>query len=131
MNSLIYAGSNVPVLTLATGTIVPFNNIVRRYGKNMTVSGGNVIINGAGYYKGIVNITYEGSGAGTVEFTVYKDGVEIPYATVEATTASDVINSVAIPFAIRETCCKEATITVVASGVAVEISNSAIEIEKA
>lgn len=128
--SVLYAGSNLPVTTTVAGTIIPFNNIVRRYGKNLNVSGGNVIINGAGYYDGTINITYEGAGAGTVEFSVYKDGVEVPFANVSATTAAEVINSVAIPFRVRETCCKESTITVIASGAVVEVTNSAISIEK-
>lgn len=128
--SLLYAGNNTDVDTLATGTIIPFSNIVRRYGKNINISGGNAVVNGCGYYEGIVNITYEGSAAGTVDFTVLKDGVEVPFATVSATTATDVINSVAIPFVIKETCCKEATITVVASGAVVTVTNSAIKIVK-
>lgn len=128
--SVLYAGNNLPVVTTVAGTVVPFTNIVRRYGKNLNVSGGNVVVNGAGYYDGIVNITYEGAGAGTVDFTVFKDGVEIPFANVSATTAADVINSVAIPFRIRETCCNESVITVVASGAIVTVTNSAISIEK-
>ena len=128
--SVLYAGNNVPVTTTVVGTVIPFSNIVRRYGKNLNVSGGNVVVNGEGYYSGIVNITYQGTAAGTVEFTVFKDGVEIPFANASATTAVDVINSAQIPFRVREKCCCESTITVVASGVAVDVTNSAISIEK-
>lgn len=128
--SVLYAGNDLTIPTTATGTVIPFNNIVRRYGRNINVSGGNVVISGTGYYDGVVNITYEGTAAGTVSFVVYKDGVEIPFANASATTAVDVINSVAIPFRVRETCCKEATITVVASGAVVDVTNNAISIEK-
>ena len=128
--SVLYAGSNSPITTVVAGTIIPFNSVVRRYGKSLNISGGNVVVNSEGYYSGIVNITYEGSGAGTVEFSVYKDGVEIPFANASATTAADVINAVAIPFRIREKCCCESTITVVASGAVVDVTNSAISIEK-
>lgn len=130
MNALLYAGSNNTVTTVATGTVIPFNNIVRRYGKNLKVSGGNVVINGSGYYEGVVNITYEGSAAGTIVFTVYRDGAVVPYATVSATTAADVINAVAIPFVVRDACCCESTITVVASGAVVDVTNAGIVIGK-
>lgn len=130
MNAIIYAGTNNTITTVATGTVIPFTNIVRRYGKNLKISGGNVVINGSGYYNGTVNITYTGSAAGTITFTVYKDGVVVPYATVSATTAADVINAVAIPFVIRDTCCCESTITVVASGAVVDVTNAGIVVEK-
>lgn len=128
--SVLYAGNSTAITTESAGTIIPFSNIVRRYGKNLNISGGNVIVNGSGYYEGIVNVTFEGTEAGTVDISVYKDGVAIPFANASATTAVDEVQSAAIPFRIRETCCCESTITVVASGTVVNVTNSAISVEK-
>lgn len=128
--SVLYAGSDAPQVTVAAGSIIGFPNIVRKYGKNIGLSGGNVITSGMGYYNGIVNITYIGSAAGTLDVEVLKNGVAIPFATAGATTAENVINSIQIPFRVRNKCCSEDTITVVASGAVVTITNAAISVEK-
>lgn len=128
--SVLYAGNDTPQVTVAAGSIVSFPSIVRKYGKNIGISGGNVIASGMGYYRGIVNITYIGSAAGTLDVEVFKNGVAIPFANVSATTAENVINSIAIPFRIRNKCCSEDVITVVASGAVVTITNAAISVEK-
>lgn len=128
--SILYAGNDAPEVTVAAGSVVSFPNIVRKYGKNLGISGGNVTACGQGYYRGIVNITYTGSAAGTLEVEVYKNGVAIPFANASATTAENVINSIQIPFRIRNKCCSEDTITVIASGAVVTITNAAISVEK-
>lgn len=128
--AILYAGNSTPTTTVAAGTVIPFSTIVRRYGCNCNISGGNVTLNGIGYYNGIVNITYTGSAAGTVTVTVYKDGVAIPYANASATTAAAVINSISVPFVSKINCCCESTITVVVSGAVVDVTNASIAIEK-
>lgn len=130
MTSSIYAGSNTTLPTLATGTVIPFPSIVRRYGKNLNISGGNVVANGAGYYKGIASITYTGTAAGTVTFAVYENGTLVPFTTKSATTAENVINTITIPFEVREKCCCEKVITVVATGAVVNVTNASILVDK-
>lgn len=127
--AIIYAGNSNTQTTTATGTVISFPTIVRRYG-NLTLSGGNVVTKGSGYYKGYVNVTFEGTATGTAVFTVYKNGVAIPYANASRSTADATIYNITIPFADRNTCCCDEIITVVGSGVAVDVTNAAILIEK-
>lgn len=128
--SIIYAGNNATQTTTADGTVIAFNNIVRRYGCNLGLSGGNVIAKGTGYYRGDVNLTFEGTATGTAVFTVYKNGVAVPYANASRSTADGVVYGLSIPFEIRNNCCCDEAITVVASGIAVDVTNSAILVEK-
>lgn len=129
--SLIYAGNSNTQSTVATGTVLKFTDLVRRYGCNLKLSGGNVISNGTGYYDGITKINYIGTAAGTIRFTVYKNGVEIPYANASATTAENVVGTLTIPFVTRDNCCCDEVITVVASGTVVNVLDASIKVVKA
>lgn len=129
--SLIYAGNSNSQPTVATGTTIKFIDLVRRYGNNLKLSGGNVISNGAGYYEGEAKITYTGTGAGLVKFTVFRNGAEIPYANASATTAENVTNTATIPFVSRDVCCCDEIITVVASGAVVNVIDASIKVIKA
>lgn len=130
MNSLLYAGNSTPITTEANGTVIPFYSIVRRYGKNLNISGGNVVMRGTGYYGGDASITYTGTTAGTVTFAVYKDGVLVPFSAKSATTAENVRNTITIPFKELDKCCGESTLTVVATGAVVNVVNSSISVDK-
>jgi len=129
--SYLYAGNAVSQPTVAAGTVVAFPNIVRRYGKNATISGGNAVVQGSGYYSGAVNLTIGGTATGTAVAQVHVDGVAIPFAKASISTADGSVNALAIPFAVRHTCdCVESTVTVVVSGVITNVTNAAIEVEK-
>lgn len=129
--SVIYAGNNATQITTVAGSVVAFNNVVRRYGCNLGLSGGNVTLQGQGYYDVDVNITFTGISAGTLTVQVYKDGVAIPYANASVTTGADTINNLNIPCIVRECgCCDCSTITVVAGGVDVNITNAGIVVSK-
>lgn len=54
--SVIYANNSSTQTTVATGSIINFGSIVRRYGCNLNLSGGNVVIDGSGYYDVDVNV---------------------------------------------------------------------------
>ena len=128
---IIYAGNSVAQATVAAGTTIQFTNIVRRFGPNLDISGGNVVATGSGYYEGTVNLNVEGTEAGTGEFTVYANGTAIPYATASLITTTTSMVNVVIPFVIRNTCnCMPTTITVVVSGVSANITNAGIIVEK-
>lgn len=126
--SAIYA-ANTNGQTLAVGSTINFGTISRRYGNNLNLSGGNVILLGAGYYDIDTNFTFLAA-AGTATITLYRDGVAIPGATASITTAANGTYSISIPAIIREFCCKEAVITAVITGVAVTMNNAAIAVEK-
>lgn len=127
--SILYA-ANTNSQTFATaGTVINFGSIVRKYGCNIALSGGNVVVDGIGYYDIDANITFNGA-AGNVLIQLYKDGVAIPGAEATVTVVADTFYSVTIPAVIREHCCCEDTITAMISGVVGTVSNAAIVVEK-
>ena len=129
--SVIYTGNSATQTTTENGTTVSFPNIVRRYGCNLDVSGGNVVATGTGYYDIDVNLTIVGTATGTADVQVYSNGTPIPYATADVVTTTDSINSVTIPCMLRNTCnCISNTITVEISGAVVDVTNASILVEK-
>ena len=113
-----------------TGTI-NFGSIIRRYGKNINLSGGNPVIRGEGYYRIDTNFNITGGAAGLVTIGLYRNGVLIPGSEVSLTVANTVQYVVAMPsVAVREYCCNESNITAVISGVAATVTNATILVEK-
>lgn len=110
-----------------TGT-VNFGSIIRRYGQNISLSGGNPVLRGAGYYRIDTNFTIVGTAAGVATVTLYKDGLPITGATVTLTVAADEQYAVSIPAIVREVCCNESTITAVLTNATV--NNASIVVEK-
>lgn len=127
--SILYAANLNNQDFVAAGTIINFGNIIRRYGCNLNLSGGNVTIDGAGYYDTDINVTFTAA-AGTVSIQIYKDGVAVPGAEATLTTAATTNYSLTIPAMIRENCCCESIITVVISGAVGTVSNATIKVEK-
>lgn len=128
--SVLYTANTSTQPFVATGTIVNFGTPVRRYGNNINVSGGNVVVDGIGYYNLDTNLTVEATGAGALLVQVFKDGVAITGASATITVAADTTYAVTIPAIVRENCCCESTITVVVSGVAGNVTNAAMVVEK-
>lgn len=126
--SLIYSANTVSQV-LTSGSVINFGSPVRRFGCNLAMSGGNVVVKGEGYYSIDTNISFTAT-AGTATIQVYKDGVAIPGATATVTTAATTSYQVSIPSVIRQSCCVESTITVTITGVTPTVSNAAIEVVK-
>lgn len=129
--SALYA-ANTGDQTIAVNGVINFGNIVRRYGCNTNMSGGNPTLSGAGYYAVDANITFADTAAGTATIQLYANGVPIPGAMAQITTGTaGVVHSISIPAIVRNTCgCLDNTITAVVTGVAIDVTNAAIEIEK-
>lgn len=127
--SILYAANTNPQTFIANGSIVNFGSIIRRYGCNVVLSGGNAVVDGQGYYDVDVNLTFTAA-AGTVVVQIFKDGVAVQGAEATITTVADTSYAVTIPTIVRQSCCCESTITVVISGVAGTISNASIKVEK-
>lgn len=125
--SILYA-ANVASQTVPVGSKISFGSPVRKYGGNITLRNGDIVIEGAGYYDIDVNITYTGIGNAT--FTVYQDGVAISGATTTNTLITNATGSVSIPVIARTYCCKPSVITVEVSGIEVTISNASVVVEK-
>lgn len=129
--SAIYAGNALAQEFVETGTTIDFGSIVRRYGCNTALSGGNVVVDGAGYYDVDTNVTFTADAVGTAVVQLYKDGLAIPEAKATVTTAATTTYAVSIPAIVRNTCgCMQSTISAVISGVAGTINNAAIEVQK-
>lgn len=128
--SILYAANTTAQTTVATGTVIDFGRIVRRYGSNLNLSGGNVTTMGMGYYDFDANVSFTAGGAGTATIQLYKDGTAIPGASATFTTESATRYAITIPFTTRDRCCCESTITAVVSGVAGSVTNAAINVAK-
>lgn len=129
--SVLYSANTQPQ-AIADGGVINFGTVVRRYGKNLKLSGGNAIAEGCGYYSVDVNITCMGtqSTVDNVTIAIYDNGVAVPGAEAEFSVAAANYNAVTIPCIIRETCCCESAITVRVSGAALTVLNAAIKVEK-
>lgn len=127
--SALYA-ANTTAQTLTAGNTVNFGTIVRKYGNNITIAGGNVLVQGAGYYDMDTNLTVTADGAGTGVITLYKDGAAIPGASVSFTAASGSIYAFTIPAMIRQVCCAESMITAAVSGIPMTVDNAAMTVQK-
>ena len=127
--SCIYA-ANTATQSISDGGTINFGSAVRRYGSACNVEGGNLTLNGAGYYDISVNVTIAGTAAGTAVVQLYKDGVIIPGASASLTTAADTTYSASVSTIIRKSCCCESSITAVVSGVAVSVTSASITSEK-
>lgn len=126
--SAIYA-VNTAEQDIALGGVINFGSAVRRFGTNCNIAGGNVVIEGAGYYDIIASFTIEAA-AGTTTISLYKDGLPIPGATATLTTVADTTYAMTIPAIVRNQCCIESVITAVVSGTAQTVSNATIKVER-
>lgn len=129
MSSLLYAANTAPQ-ALTVGGVVDFGSVVRRYGNNINLSGGNVVLSGAGYYDIDTNITLTTTTAGIAILTLYKDGVAIPAATASITMAAGDTYNVSIPAIVREKCCGDDTLTLVLSGITATIVSAGATVVK-
>lgn len=132
-SSAIYAAnSNSQPVVATIPEIINFGQVVRAFGPNTNISGGNVTINNAGYYVGDTNFTITSTAGTTVNIQILKDGVPVPGASVSETlgTGTTVV-ALSVPFMVRSTCCVESTITaVITSTAAATVDNAAILIRK-
>ena len=128
--ALLYATNNTPQ-DVAIGEYINFGTPVRRYGRNITMSGGNALVSGEGYYIVDASINFTGS-AGTTVFQMYENGMPISGARVERTTGAATEYDVKIPtFAIRnKNNCIEKVLTMGVSGAAITDAVATINIVK-
>lgn len=130
-SSLVYSANTNVQPFVATGTTINFGSVVRRYGCNTNVIGGDGVINGSGYYTIYPFINISGTAGGTATIQFYKDGAPIPGSMIRFTTADGVLSAITPPpMAVRQKCCCEANITATITGVAGNIIDATILITK-
>lgn len=109
--SALYA-ANINTQTLTDGDVINFGSIVRRFGSNCILTGGNAVCMGSGYYDIEVHFSASSANTGNVIFGLYKDGTMIPGSLTTATIPStNGFVSVTIPVLVRQLCCGDTTIT--------------------
>lgn len=130
MNALLYS-ANTTTQALTAGQTIGFGTPVRRYGRNIQLSGGNIAIHGEGYYPMVANFTGVAGAAGIVGIQLYEDGAAIPGATSSVTVGANGTFTLAIPATIKIRCCEEKIITAELIAVDANITNASILVGKA
>lgn len=123
---------NTSVGTIPINGVIPVGGVIRRFGRNLDVSGNGITACGEGYYNVGVNVSLAPSVVGGVSVTLYKDGVPVPGATAIATnTAVGNTVNLNIRALIRNKCCdSNSEVTVVLGGAASAITNIGVVVEK-
>lgn len=123
--------SNVQTLTANTATTVNFGNTVRRFGCALSNSNGNAVCSQTGFYLADIDIGMT-TGVGTVTVQIYKDGTLIPGTTRSITVPdNDTSLVVTIPFAFRDKCGCDSTITCSITSVAAgTITGATMRVER-
>jgi hypothetical protein len=138
--SAIYTANTTPTtITLTTAqptAVLPLGTVVRRFGKNIQLSGNGILLNGEGYYEDNTSVTLTPVTAGDYTVALFRDGVAIPGArqTVTATAGASITFN--IPAIVRLQCCdSSATIQAVVSTAAtlpatISVGNVGVTVEK-
>lgn len=119
-----------PSATLALGTTI------RRFGRNIHLSGTGILLEGEGYYDVDASVTITPAAAGDYTVTLFKDGVAVPGATQTVTAAAASAITFNIPALVRNQCCdNSASLTLVLTTTAtlpatVVINNVGVVVEK-
>ena len=130
-NSLIYMNTVTAAVVEANG-VIPLTNIARKRGNLIQNGTNSIILNAPGYYKITGTVTFTAPVAGVVTIEAQKNGVEIPgiSASTTITTATTEVRSLAISGVVRVFCNEGvASITLVDTGVAINISNVSLDVE--
>lgn len=122
--------------TVNVGGVIPLGAIIRRFGRNINLSGDGIMIAGDGYYDVVASITLAPTVAGEVTVSLYEDGVPLIGAGASDTvaTAGDLVNLNVVGMA-RLRCCDDvSSLTLVLTGedtiTSADIVNIAVKVEK-
>ena len=129
MKSLLYGG-NSATQTIPINGVINLGTVNRRYGNNINLIGGNVVVSGVGHYFGMANFVIDGTASGNVVITMYDNGVPIPNANATKSVTDGVIDGMVVPFAIYDKCCADHTITAVVTGIGVDVTNVGVLVVK-
>lgn len=138
--SAIYVTNTSPVtLTLTAqqpSATIPLGTIIRRFGRNIQLSGNGILIDGEGYYDVDASVTLTPVAAGSYTIQLFRDGVAIPGATQTMTAGAGATVNFNVPALARLQCCdSSATLTLVLTTTAtlpatVTVNNVGVVVEK-
>lgn len=116
--SAIYTANtsaNTITLTAAQPTAaLPLGTVIRRFGRNIQLSGTGILLDGEGYYDVDASVTLTTAAAGNYTVALFRDGVAVPGATQTVTAVAGASITFNIPALVRLQCCdSSATLTLV------------------
>ena len=129
-NSLIFMINNASSDVLENG-IIPLSVIARRRGRLIQDGSNSIVLNASGYYKVNATITFTAPVAGDVSIELRSNGVPVQgiSGSETITTADTEIRTISLSGIVRTFYNQVATLTLVNTGVAIETSNVAIDVE--
>ena len=129
--SLLFA-TTPTVASVPSGATIPLAQIARRVSQRIQLGSDSVIAYTAGYYKVSGTITFTAPAAGNVTVELHKNGAPVTGVTTSGTitTATTEIVTLPIEGIVRVFCNETAVLTLVNTGVAINISNVALTVEK-
>ena len=130
-NSLISLATP-SVSPVAVNGVLPLSTIVRRRSSAIQQSNDSIVLNAPGYYRVSVTATFTAPAAGVVTLELRQDGLPVQGATASTTitTATTEVRSLSLDAIVRVPCCGgPVTLTVLNTGVAINTSNIAINVE--
>ena len=129
-NSLIFMINNSTSSVLENG-IIPISVIARRRGRIIQEGSNSIVLNAPGYYKVNLSVTFTAPVAGNVSISLNNNGVPVQGITGSETitTAETEVRTITLSGVVRTFCNSVSSLTIVNTGVAIETSNVAIDIE--
>lgn len=107
--SAIYTANTSPVTLNLTvqqpSAVLPLGTVIRRFGRNIQLSGTGILIEGEGYYDVDSSVTATPAAAGNYTVSLFRDGVAVPGATQTVTAVAGATIAFSIPALVRLQCC--------------------------
>lgn len=132
MSASIFVGTSTAA-SIPAGGVLPLSSIFRRQcGCISQLGSDSIILNRAGYYKITATATFTAPAAGVVTIGLTQDGVAVPAITASTTitTATTEVRSLTITGIVKVGCCNgSSALQIVNSGVAIDTSNIAFDVE--
>lgn len=107
--SAIYT-ANTPSVTVnltaqQPSSVLPLGTTIRRFGRNIQLSGNGILLSGEGYYDVDASVTLTPAAAGNYTVSLFEDGVAVPGATQTVTAVANASITFNIPALVRLQCC--------------------------
>lgn len=90
---------------VAVNGIFSLGTVVRRYGRDLRLSGNGIEADGSGYFSVTVSVSISPTAEGPVTVALYDNGVQVPGAIAYATGTAGAPVNLAIVATIRRGCC--------------------------
>lgn len=138
--SAIYTANNTPSSINLTAqqpaAVLPLGTIIRRFGKNVQLSGNGILLNGGGYFDVDASIMLTPVAAGNYTIALFEDGVAILGAIQIMTAGAGAIVNFNIPALVCLQCCDDSAIltlvltTTAALPATIALNNVGVVVEK-